>query len=43
VGTENYAESAILQETEKDRRMSEDQLRLAQRPESGASQARQTY
>jgi F-type H+/Na+-transporting ATPase subunit alpha len=43
VGTENYAESAILHETEKDRRMSEEQLRLAQRPESGASQARQSY
>jgi F-type H+/Na+-transporting ATPase subunit alpha len=43
VGTENYANSAILNETEKDRRMSEEQLRLAQRPESGASQARQSY
>ena len=42
VGTENYAESAILKETDKDRRMSEDQLRLAQRPEAGASQARQS-
>jgi len=43
VGTENYAKSAILGETEKDRRMSEEQLRLAQRPESGAAQARQSY
>jgi F-type H+/Na+-transporting ATPase subunit alpha len=43
VGTESYAESPILHETEADRRMSEDQLRLAQRPESGASQARQSY
>jgi F-type H+/Na+-transporting ATPase subunit alpha len=43
VGTENYAESAILQETDRDRRMSEEQLRLAQRPEAGASQARQSY
>jgi F-type H+/Na+-transporting ATPase subunit alpha len=43
VGTEDYAKSAILQETDADRRMSEEQLRLAQRPESGASQARQSY
>jgi len=43
VGTENYANSAILQETEKDRRMSQEQLQLAQRPESGAAQARQSY
>jgi len=43
VGTENYAQSPILHETESDRRMSEDQLRLAQRPEAGASQARQSY
>ncbi|MEX2582953.1 MAG: hypothetical protein WD766_06755, partial [Gemmatimonadota bacterium] len=43
VGTEDYAKSAILQETEQDRHMSEEQLRLAQRPESGASQARQSY
>ena len=43
VGTENYAESPILHETEKNRRMSEEQLKLASRPESGAAQARQTY
>jgi F-type H+-transporting ATPase subunit alpha len=43
VGTENYGESPILHETEKDRRMSEEQLKLAARPESGAAQARQTY
>jgi F-type H+/Na+-transporting ATPase subunit alpha len=43
VGTENYAESAILKETDADRRMSEEQLRLAQRPEAGAAQARQSY
>jgi F-type H+-transporting ATPase subunit alpha len=43
VRTENYGESPILHETEKDRRMSEEQLKLAARPESGAAQARQTY
>ncbi|MEX2571767.1 MAG: F0F1 ATP synthase subunit alpha [Gemmatimonadota bacterium] len=43
VGTEDYADSPILKETDRDRHMSEDQLRLAQRPESGASQARQSY
>jgi len=43
VGTEDYSKSAILHETDADRRMSEEQLRLAQRPESGASQARQSY
>ena len=43
VGTENYAESPILQETEKDRRMSEEQLRLASRPEAGAARARQSH
>jgi F-type H+/Na+-transporting ATPase subunit alpha len=43
VGTENYANSAILKETDKDRRMSQEQLQLAARPESGASQARQSY
>jgi F-type H+/Na+-transporting ATPase subunit alpha len=42
VGTENFAESPILHETDKDRRMSEEQLRMAQRPESGASSARQS-
>src|SRR5690606_1658240 len=42
VGTEDYAKSAILQETEADRRMSEDQLRLAARPEAGAASARQS-
>jgi F-type H+/Na+-transporting ATPase subunit alpha len=41
IGTENYAQSAILDETDADRRMSEEQLRLAQRPESGAASARQ--
>ncbi|MDQ3389116.1 MAG: F0F1 ATP synthase subunit alpha [Gemmatimonadota bacterium] len=43
VGTENYADSAILQETDADRRMGEEQARLAQRPESGAASARQSY
>jgi F-type H+/Na+-transporting ATPase subunit alpha len=41
VGTENYADSPILDETAADRRMSEEQLRLAARPESGAGGARQ--
>jgi F-type H+/Na+-transporting ATPase subunit alpha len=43
VGTEDYSQSAILQETDVDRRMSEEQLRLAQRPETGAGGARQSY
>jgi F-type H+/Na+-transporting ATPase subunit alpha len=43
VGTETYAENPILQETEADRRMSEEQLRMAQRPEGNAPSARQTY
>jgi F-type H+-transporting ATPase subunit alpha len=43
VGTENYADSAILRETDADRRMGEEQARLAQRPESGAASARQSY
>ena len=43
VGTENYASSAILKETEKDRLMSDEQAQLASRPEAGAAQARQSY
>jgi F-type H+-transporting ATPase subunit alpha len=43
VGTEAYASSPILQETDADRRMSEEQLRLAQRPEANAASARQSY
>lgn len=43
VGTEDYHRSPILQETEADRRMSEEQLRLAQRPEANAPSARQSY
>jgi F-type H+/Na+-transporting ATPase subunit alpha len=42
VGTENYAGSAILSETEADRRMSEEQARLAARPQNGAGSARQS-
>ena len=43
VGTENYAESAILRETAADRHMGEDQLRLSQRPAAAAAGARQSY
>jgi F-type H+-transporting ATPase subunit alpha len=43
VGTEDYHQSAILQETDADRHMSEEQLRLAQRPEGNARSARQSY
>jgi F-type H+/Na+-transporting ATPase subunit alpha len=43
VGTENYADSAILHETDADRRMSEEQLRMASRPEANAAAARQSY
>jgi F-type H+-transporting ATPase subunit alpha len=43
VGTEAYAQSPILNETDADRHMSEEQLRLAGRPEANAAQARQNY
>ena len=43
VGTENFASNPILTETEKDRLMSEEQLQLAQKPESDARGARQSY
>ncbi len=43
VGTDSYANSAILQETDADRRMGEDQLRMAARPEANAASARQSY
>ena len=43
VGTDSYAGSAILQETDADRRMGEDQLRMAARPEANAASARQSY
>ncbi|MBD0321650.1 MAG: hypothetical protein ICV87_15045, partial [Gemmatimonadetes bacterium] len=43
VGTESYADSPILQETDRDRHMSEEQLRLAARPEANAASSRQSY
>ena len=43
VGTEDYHRSAILRETDADRHLSEEQLRLAQRPEANAASARQSY
>ncbi|HEU0077053.1 MAG TPA: F0F1 ATP synthase subunit alpha [Longimicrobiaceae bacterium] len=43
VGTDSYSGSAILQETDADRRMGEDQLRMAARPEANAASARQSY
>ena len=43
VGTESYADSPILNETDRDRHMSEEQLRLAGRPEANAAGARQSY
>jgi len=43
VGTEEYHNSAILSETDADRYMSEEQLRLAGRAESNAPSARQSY
>ncbi|HET6231303.1 MAG TPA: F0F1 ATP synthase subunit alpha [Longimicrobiaceae bacterium] len=43
VGTDTYANSAILNETDADRHMSDEQLQLAQRPEANAAGARQSY
>ncbi|HEU0299816.1 MAG TPA: F0F1 ATP synthase subunit alpha [Longimicrobium sp.] len=43
VGTEDYHQSAILHETDADRRMSEEQLRMSSKPESNAAAARQSY
>jgi F-type H+/Na+-transporting ATPase subunit alpha len=43
VGTDDYSQSAILHETDADRRMSEEQLRMSSRPEANASAARQSY
>ncbi|HEX6746576.1 MAG TPA: F0F1 ATP synthase subunit alpha [Longimicrobium sp.] len=43
VGTEDYANNPILHETDHDRRMSEEQLQLAARPEANAASARQSY
>jgi F-type H+-transporting ATPase subunit alpha len=43
VGTDDYHQSAILNETDTDRRMSEEQLRMSSRPEANAAGARQSY
>jgi F-type H+-transporting ATPase subunit alpha len=43
VGTDDYHQSPILQETDANRRMSEDQLRLSSKPEANAQAARQSY
>jgi F-type H+-transporting ATPase subunit alpha len=43
VGTDTYHDSPILHETDADRRMSEEQLRLAARPEANAASSRQSY
>ncbi|HYW09845.1 MAG TPA: F0F1 ATP synthase subunit alpha [Longimicrobium sp.] len=43
VGTDTYANSPILDETASDRHMSEEQLRLAGRPEANAAGARQSH
>ncbi|MFL5538712.1 MAG: F0F1 ATP synthase subunit alpha [Longimicrobiaceae bacterium] len=43
VGTEDYANNPILGETDADRHMGEDQLRMAARPEANAAGARQSY
>jgi F-type H+-transporting ATPase subunit alpha len=43
VGTEDYANNPILNETDADRHMGDDQLRLAGRPEANAPSARQSY
>ncbi|HYJ79191.1 MAG TPA: hypothetical protein VEW03_06305, partial [Longimicrobiaceae bacterium] len=43
VGTESFADSPILHETDADRRMGEEQLRLAARPEANAAASRQSY
>jgi F-type H+-transporting ATPase subunit alpha len=43
VGTEAYANSPILHETDADRHMSAEQLQLAARPEANAAGARQSY
>jgi len=43
VGTDDYANNPILGETDADRHMSEEQLRLAARPEANAASARQSY
>ena len=43
VGTEEYHNNPILGETDANRRMSEEQLRMSSKPESNASGARQSY
>ncbi|HEV7589306.1 MAG TPA: F0F1 ATP synthase subunit alpha [Longimicrobium sp.] len=43
VGTADYAQNPILHETDADRHMSEEQLRLAARPEANAASSRQSY
>ncbi|MBB4637603.1 F0F1 ATP synthase subunit alpha [Longimicrobium terrae] len=43
VGTDTYAQSAILNETAADRHMSEEQLRMASNPAANAAGARQSY
>jgi F-type H+-transporting ATPase subunit alpha len=43
VGTEGYANNPLLTETASDRRMSEEQLRLAGRPEANAASSRESY
>jgi len=43
VGTDDFANNPILSETDADRHMGEDQLRMAARPESNAAGARQSY
>ncbi|HSU16471.1 F0F1 ATP synthase subunit alpha [Longimicrobium sp.] len=43
VGTDDYANNPILHETDADRHMGEDQLRMAARPEANAAGARQSY
>ena len=43
VGTDAFSASPILNETDRDRHMSEEQLRLAGRPEANAASARQSH
>ncbi|HEX2091507.1 MAG TPA: hypothetical protein VHG28_03855, partial [Longimicrobiaceae bacterium] len=43
VGSEDYANNPLLHETDADRRMGEEQLRMAARPEANAASARQSY
>ncbi|HST60769.1 MAG TPA: hypothetical protein VLK84_18860, partial [Longimicrobium sp.] len=43
VGTDDYHQSPILHETDANRRMSEEQLRMSSKPETNAQGARQSY